>query len=523
MMLTILLLLAGLGQQPASPPGASLRGTITDADTTKPLRMARVTATNPATRQAHTTQTGADGRFEFRDLPAAKYEVSVAKARYAVTPWRAPIDVTAGARIEGIDIALPRSAAIRGRLTDEFGDPLEDAYVMAARQGYDERGPTLVSVGTAVTDDAGHYRIPSLQPGEYLVVATERSEGFGSEPDADIGFLRTAYPGAATLRDARAIAVRAGQELTGIDFALVPARAVKISGRVFTSNQQTASAAWLVLQPIGETLGSGVGGDARSGADGSFLFPAVAPGRYEMHARLQRQPHEGAIIPVTIAGDDITGWDLYMTPGGRVRGRIVLPDGTTDVQPAKLNLSMVPATDTFTFGTGFGGPVKADGTFEADFLLGARVIRVRDLPPGWFVERITRGAEDLTDTVIKFQRDEVVDGVEIHLAKGAPVLTGQAHTTDGKPSTQYSVVAFSEDPAKWDRYSRYVSTARADDKGQFTIDGLPPGRYHVAAVTELAPFQWIDRAFLQSLTANATEVTLERGGRAAVTLKVSDR
>lgn len=118
------------------------------------------------------------------------------------------VDVAEGRAVENIDVALPPAGAITGRVTDDLGDPIERATVTAMRMGYSERGPRLVRVGKiASTNDAGEYRIAHLQPGEYFVVAAERSDGFGSQPDADIGLLKTAHPAAADLEHARLVAV----------------------------------------------------------------------------------------------------------------------------------------------------------------------------------------------------------------------------------------------------------------------------------------------------------------------------
>ena len=51
--------------------------------------------------------------------------------------------------------------------------------------------------------------------------------------------------------------------------------------------------------------------------------------------------------------------------------------------PGDLDIGAIPTSDTLVFGTGFGGPVKDDWTFDWDFLLGNRIIRpVQRFPPG---------------------------------------------------------------------------------------------------------------------------------------------
>ena len=128
-------------------------------------------------------------------------------------------------------------------------------------------------------------RITQLQPGDYYVVAWERSESFGSEPDADLGFLKTAYPANADIAGARRVPIRDGQNAIRIDITMLPARAADISGRVITANGLAAANVMLVLQSVDSGPGSGLGSDARSGADRKLSvaarhhYPAVQAAR----------------------------------------------------------------------------------------------------------------------------------------------------------------------------------------------------------------------------------------------------
>ena len=99
-------------------------------------------------------------------------------------------------------------------------------------------------------------------------------KGFGSEPDADIGFLKTAYPANADLAGARRVPIRDGQDAIRIDITMLPARAANISGRVITADGLAAANVMLVLQSVDSGPGSGLGSDTRSGSDGSFCCRA---------------------------------------------------------------------------------------------------------------------------------------------------------------------------------------------------------------------------------------------------------
>jgi hypothetical protein len=516
------------------PPSASIRGRVTDEATGRPVRMARIALVpSPRARAApeRFTRTADDGTYQFRELPAGRFTLTVSKPRYVTlehgqklpAPSGIVLAVEAGGVLDRVDVHLPRAAAITGRVRDELGETMQGAAVSAMRVAYSQRGRSLVPVGTASTNDAGEYRIAQLQPGEYYVVAAERGDSFGSEPDADIGFLKTAYPSSASLASARLVPVLGGHDTTRIDIAMLPARAAPVAGRVITASGLPAANAWLVLQSIGEGPGSGLGSDTRSGSDGSFLIPNVVAGPYEMHVRLSGKPSEGAVLSFVATGEPVTNWTIPVTVGGRMRGRVVPPANAGLVRPADLSFSAVPVSDTLMFGTGFGGPIKDDWTFDWDFLLGRRVIRHATLPPGWSISAVMRGDEDITDVPVVFNGAEVVENLEILLTTDSTSIVGTTTGEGGVPAADYTVIAFSDDADKWTPWSRFIKSARPDDKKQFRIEGLPPDRYRIAALTRVENLQWLDRDFLEKLRPDALPLTLDPGQALTVTLTVKAR
>src|SRR4051812_763354 len=61
---------------------AGIRGRIFAADSGKPLRRARIQIGSPALGDGRTTSTDADGRYEFKDLPAGRYNINVTRSGY---------------------------------------------------------------------------------------------------------------------------------------------------------------------------------------------------------------------------------------------------------------------------------------------------------------------------------------------------------------------------------------------------------------------------------------------------------
>src|SRR5690349_18686213 len=120
-----------------------LRGRILAADTGSIIRRAQVRIASPDIG-TKTAFTDAQGRYEFKDLPAGRFTLSVTKAGFVTMqygqsrpfePGR-PIELTDAQVMEKADVALPRGSAVQGHILDEFGEPVADASVTAMRQQY---------------------------------------------------------------------------------------------------------------------------------------------------------------------------------------------------------------------------------------------------------------------------------------------------------------------------------------------------------------------------------------------------
>lgn len=61
---------------------AILSGRVLSAETGKPLRRAQVRAGGTDPREGRTVSTDADGRWQMKEMPAARYTISVSKGGY---------------------------------------------------------------------------------------------------------------------------------------------------------------------------------------------------------------------------------------------------------------------------------------------------------------------------------------------------------------------------------------------------------------------------------------------------------
>ena len=125
-----------------------------------------------------TVLTDPKGRFAFTKIPPGEAIVTAQKFGYvdgAYGKRRAggqPLQFTllTGQAYTDMRIEVYRSAVITGIVSDEAGDPLVGARVVAMRRKFVEGTWRYVMADSGTTDDQGAYRIFDLVPGEYVVL-----------------------------------------------------------------------------------------------------------------------------------------------------------------------------------------------------------------------------------------------------------------------------------------------------------------------------------------------------------------
>lgn len=101
-------------------------------------------------------------------------------------------------------------------------------------------------------------------------------------------------------------------------------------------------------------------------------------------------------------------------------------------------------------------------------------------------------------------------------------MTGSVANDKGEAVKEYTVVVFAEDPQKWTEVSsRWRTSARPDQQGQFKISNLPPGAYLAIAVEYVADGEWMDPEWIARAAKKATKFTLDEGATKALDLKLS--
>ena len=319
------------------------------------------------------------------------------------------------------------------------------------------------------------------------------------------------------------------------------------------------------------------------GPDGKFTYNAVPPGTYQIVARAVRGQGPPAPPPppgvagagagsftrvVTVGGDlagldldnirmglgagdpnaiqywgqvdvpvdgmPVTGVTIPMQPGmtvtGRVEFRSTLTRPGADFKSVTLNLQTVstPGVPRLSLGTpGFkideNGQFTITGVVPGRYRITGRVAGGNQGPsagPAWLVGSAIAKGRDALDFPVEVGPGEDVSGVVVTFTDGTQEISGTLQDASGRPATDYTIVVYPADKALWSA-ARRIATARPATDGKFILRNLPAGEYMMAAVTDLAPNEQNDPAFLEQIQRASFKITLAVGEKKVQDLKIS--
>jgi uncharacterized protein (DUF2141 family) len=560
--LLVAAILAQVRDAPTAATGtASVSGTVTTQDTTpRPIRRAVVTVNSQEPRVGRTAVTDDAGRFAVTGLPPGRYTVVASRRGWVTTPYGTKtagrggrlLTLAAGEQASA-SIAMPRGAVISGTITDPSGALPNGLTVRVMRYSYGPGGGrTLGPAGTlgSTIDERGQYRIYGLTPGEYYVSAASTASPFGAGadlhlttdvdvqeaqkavdggpsvpivdvPQRGVTFLATLYPGTTSPAQATPIAVRAGEERTGVDFSVQYSSAVHVDGVVTAPAGAPVPAGTQVTLAVNDPATPVFGFDgirtARPGPDGRFEFGQIAPGPYVLVARAAMPPAPGSSAPQVLSASmdlDVQSEDqhdlaLVLEDTFTLTGTVRFDgDGTPPSLRGQRVLLQPPAAANGVIVSSGGTIVSADGTFTVSGVTPGRyhlgLAAGPQLP--WVVRSATIAGRDALDGVVDV-RQSLGDAL-ITITDRLTSLNGHV---EGPSGADYTMILFSQNRDYWTSPTRRVMTARTAKDGTFAFARVPPGDYALAAVEDVEPGEWFDPAFLQRIAPTAVPLTLAEG------------
>jgi len=494
-----------------------------NADDRRPLARARVTVSSPALPEARVVITGPDGRYEFGNLPAGPYSVTVRRTGFASQRFgdrrsagSATVPVADGQRVTGIDIALLPAGVIAGQILDEDNQPFAGARVGALASRREDDQTTLVSISTAESDDRGHFRLTGLPAGEYYVSAFDPAFANVGDETGTLTYTATYYPGTPYTEQATRVLVVPGVEPTAkIVFSLRIVRPARVSGLISTLDKRLLTSGAVIMSPLhGHELRSAPARDIVILPDGTFAFRDVPPGRYLIRAHGEIEPGGTALFAtftIAVEGRHVDGLNLTLSPGASVAGSLAV-EAVASPRPVSYAGIRVraPFADGRRFGDTMTDGVGPDGTYRIRGLMaGAHVITVDGLEDPWVLKSVTYRGQDITDLAFDVESGHVMRDVRVTITDATTDVSGVVRDGSGREASDAIVLMIPSSPQFWTRMSRRFRLVRTDAGGRYRVRGLPEGEYHALATYDLDESDAIRRDLVQGLVGHGVPISLK--------------
>lgn len=462
-----MLLLLGSLAALAQPQVGGVKGTVSSPDSPR-IVGAILTLTELKGTKEHSVTSGADGGYEFKDVPVGNYRLSVrypghvADHRFGQPLWNIP-----GGIVETENLRLVRAGAISGRVTDANGDPVENMPVEMERNGVVKK--------TASTDDRGEYRLAGLLPGKYRVRAMPRHNRAAVEIRTDGTREQMPVP---TYHPSW-VNVLPGGDLPAVDIRLEQMPVVSVRGAILDMPADVPVTNFSLALALAQGAQRQRVLYGQVAADGTFRIERVPPGTYSLVANYARSGVFWTSIPteVVVGGSDVTGLTMRLLPGQEIRGSIEWDDRTKALRekPMQVFLESVGAVK-----------LQPDSTFV-----------FRSVRPGLLGVFVFETGTEFTDAFVKAMRlknGTRIEGCELPVTGVGDgevitlVLSGKMAQVSGtvrnhRGDTPDTVMLVSDSCG----YARHMTTT--DSAGRFEVRRLRPGKYTISVID---PRDWAD-------------------------------
>lgn len=543
--LMLVLLGASLFAQTAAKP-AAIEGIVTRDPDGQPVKKAviELIAENQAEAGNYTAVTGLDGAFRIENIIPGRYHLFTERPGLLDTDKQRGrsegriLTLAAGQEVNDIHLRLLAAAVIRGRVTDEDGDPLPSVEVTALRQTFVAGHNHWEQAGAERTNDLGEYRIANLPSGNiYLSVSPPpdfktliESGGAGPrDPNAPekpgpATYQTTYYPGTTDRSQASPIQLHAGDDFPA-DFSLVPHPSVTVRGSVVNLPPRTTASIMLQSRDFSLMMNG-----AEMHKDGTFVIRDVSPGNYTIMVSV-----DGAAVPMMarqslqVGSANVDGLRLTPQPGAIVHGHLRFESKNPvkfDPERIFLTLQMVDAAEenetSPVFRENFSNVthVAADGSFQwTDVPAGNYYVQIvgDGLASGdWFMKSVLSGGRDVNDSGISVNGGDVL--LDLVASANGGLAEGIVVNDKGEPVSNAIVVAApsANMRGRVDRYGKTVS----DQTGRFSLRGLRPGDYTLFAWQSVEGEAYFNPEFLKGFEGQGSSLHVSEGETKSLQVQV---
>lgn len=518
----------GQAQQKIDGP-YRITGTIVNSATGEPLDRAGVSIALPRSfSTVQSMQTGPAGKFAFDHLPAGKYALTGSRRGFITASYdehdrySTAIVTGDGLKSENLVLRLVPDAVISGAVSEDSGDPVENARVSLYRQTNTSGIEKIQMAGATNTDDSGAYEFPNLAPGDYFIAVsgrpwyTDNGPGIVSDkPEEvkeiphsplDLVYPITFYADVTSPDDATPIPLKGGDRVQ-INFALHPQPALHllVHTPVPDDPRQGTPAPAVSREIFGMPEYADAG--SRPIAPGVNEI-SVAPGQYQIHMNSGPITPADRLTTVDVTADQTVdaGTGLQMAT---ITGKLEMASG--EALPPNTFVSLTSSDDQ----GGGGSLVSKDGDFELGNVRPGKY-RLNGVIGGqrFFVAKLAATGAQVDGDRITVGSNPVMIAATVYADPNLEV-TGFAKR-DGKPASGAMIVLVPQDPANnRDLFRRDQS----DSDGSFALLDAIPGKYTVVAIENGWSLDWADPNVITHYLARGQSVTVSERNAKTASLK----
>ena len=519
-------------QTPPKKDECRIAGTVVKLAGSEPLKNARIRLLSQDDRTlSRGVVSDAAGRFDLKGVSPGRYRLVVHREGFVSQSYgqKKPDDpgailtLRANQELRDVLFRLIPSAVIAGRVINDDGDPMPWVQVNALREAYFGGKKTLFPETAVTTSDLGEYRLFGLSPGRYFIRAeykpNERPSGRG-EFDGDEeprGYVPMYYPSSTEPARANTVAVRAGEEIPGLQVLLRRVDVFTVRGQVYNMTAKRSSTSYnLSLSPRGEDawLRLPQRDAIVDDKNGTFTFRDVLPGPYLLGAFWMDEGRRyQAFQSIDVGNADVDGIALTVLSGMSVSGHL-----TWDGQPTSDRNRLVVYLRAVegSYGYGSRATVALPWTFVLNDVYDLTYrVGVAGLCDDCYLKTLRyAGATSPEDTFTPARGSNATLEVTIS-SKGARVR-GSVIDEDNLPAVGVWVAMLPDEAHRSTR--RLYKSAATDQYGHFELRGIAPGDYKLFSWEEAESGAWEDPEFLKPFEGKGEKITLQEGDQKTINL-----
>jgi len=439
---------------------ATLTGQVTRSDGQTPVVGATLALfADPKQAPLRTTETDAQGRFSWLDLPAGAFQLRVSAAGFC-TEWYA-LRLAEDRELGPLPLQLYRPATLNGRVLKETGEPLRETEVRLYA------GDLHAGWQTVQTDAEGRYHLAGVRPGRPTLIA------FAA------GYAETRLPN---------VTIPEGEELQAVDIVLRPAGSLAF--RLLARDGKTPLAGRRLsyrLRPQEAASGYAEKAWPEDSTDeaGRCLIRRLPPGNYQLEVAL-----DGLHLARTVQvhAGETAELDLVLA-GGRIEGQVLSAQG----HPIPEAQVFLASPDWFQRHGPYAlappqPPPGRSGGFSEGLITRtdeAGRYRLEAVPDGLQTVVVLATGYARSAREVRVQNDGIIQGVDFTLPEtGAGELTLRVYPPDeGRPLAETPVTV---EVTRWTPGGEYGLRQQAvtDAQGQVHLGRFDAGRYDLSVQAE---------------------------------------